>query len=51
MVGAALGAGAVAFSLGFPGPAALITAGVVMLAAGFLTGTAEVQRIARETQG
>lgn len=37
VVGAALGAGAVAFPLGFPGPAALITAGVVMLAAGFLT--------------
>ncbi|WP_371096050.1 sensor histidine kinase [Streptomyces sanglieri] len=40
VVGAALGAGAMAFPLGFPGPAALITAGVVMLAAGLLTATA-----------
>ncbi|WP_189187283.1 sensor histidine kinase [Streptomyces albiflavescens] len=40
VVGAAAGAGAVSFPLGFPGPSALITAGVVMLAAGFVTFTA-----------
>ncbi|MFD4550612.1 histidine kinase [Streptomyces sp. NPDC058466] len=40
VIGATLGAGAVSFPLGFPGPAAVITAGLVMLAAGFLTFTA-----------
>ncbi|PBC62705.1 sensor histidine kinase [Streptomyces sp. Tue6028] len=40
VVGAGVGAGAVSFPLGLPGPAALVTAGVVLLAAGFLTFTA-----------
>ncbi|MFJ4931120.1 sensor histidine kinase [Streptomyces sp. NPDC088736] len=38
--GATVGAGAASFPLGFPGPAALITAATVLLAAGFLTFTA-----------
>ncbi len=40
VVGAAAGGGAVSFPLGFPGPAALITAVAVLLTAGFLTFTA-----------
>ncbi|MFG2308832.1 sensor histidine kinase [Streptomyces sp. NPDC048566] len=40
VVGAALGAGLVSFPLGFPGPAALITAVAVLLTAGFFTFTA-----------
>lgn len=40
VVGAAAGGGVVSFPLGFPGPAALITAVAVLLTAGFLTFTA-----------
>lgn len=40
VVGAAAGAGVISFPLGFPGPAALITAVAVLLTAGFLTFTA-----------
>ncbi|MFF2386694.1 histidine kinase [Streptomyces sp. NPDC058108] len=40
VLGATAGAGAVSFPLGFPGPAALVTAATVLLAAGFLTFTA-----------
>lgn len=40
VLGAAAGAGALSLPLGFPGPAALITAVLVLLTAGFLTFTA-----------
>lgn len=40
VLGATVGAGAASFPLGFPGPAAVVTAGTVLLTAGFLTFTA-----------
>jgi two-component system sensor histidine kinase DesK len=40
VLGAAAGAGALSVPLGFPGPAALVTAVLVLLTAGFLTFTA-----------